>query len=114
MPVPGIPNNPEGANGWQGFTAEPPYGEITNQKRLAAGAPLAGQPIASGPINAPERAQGNAAAPTAAAQPTATLPQAAAPAPPTTAEAWATIAALPNISPLALDYARRAAQTGAA
>ncbi len=56
MPRPGVPNNPGGSNGWQGTGTEQPYGEITNQKRLAQGAPLAGGKVAAGSINAPKRA----------------------------------------------------------
>src|SRR4051812_20262500 len=63
MPVRGIPNNPGGVNGFQGFGTEHPYGEITNQKRLAGGAMLAGGKIAAGPLGAPKRFQAQAKKP---------------------------------------------------
>lgn len=99
-------NNPNGVNSFDQFAAEPPYGEATQQANLAGGAPLAGAPIASGPISAPKRAQQAASRPAATA--TQAVPETIAPPAPSLAEAWAGIASLPGVTPLAADYAARA------
>src|SRR4051794_31314221 len=57
MPMPGIPNNPSGTNGFDGLGTEEPYGQATKGRALAAGAPLAGGKVAAGAVNAPKRAQ---------------------------------------------------------
>lgn len=57
MPVPGVPNNPSGVNGFDDFATEPAYGEVKKQKALLGSAPMAGGKIAAGAVNAPDTSQ---------------------------------------------------------
>lgn len=57
MPRAGVPNNPSGTNGFDGFKVEPPYGQIQRTNRLAAASPLAGGKIAAGNLNAAKKDQ---------------------------------------------------------
>lgn len=114
-------NNPAGTNSpvaFDRFTREIPYGEKKVQGDLQRTVPLAGQSAAATPLNlprqagraakraatAPLRAQA-AAPPTAAVEPSTPSP------PPSVAETWQMLTRLPGVSPLAFDYAERAAQT---
>lgn len=117
MPQAGVPNNASGANGWDGFGTEEPYGQQTQDAQLQQGAPLAGGPVAAGPIQAAKRAgrqavRGASAQPVAAAQ-----PQDSAPLPPQEpsydarlAQYWQGIAAIPGASDLVKSYAALATQ----
>lgn len=60
MPVPGVPNNATGENGFSHFAPEPAYGEKIQLKRLGGMAPLAGGVVAAGPLNAARQAQNQA------------------------------------------------------
>lgn len=56
-------NNPDGVNSFDHFSPEPAYGEATQDKALAAAAPLAGGKVAAGRIAAPKQAQQQATKP---------------------------------------------------
>lgn len=116
MPRAGVPNNPSGANNWQGFGDEEPYGQATKDAALAHGAPLAGARLSSGPIAAPKRAtrqsqRGSAPQPATAAPVPAGPP--ALPEPSYDAKLaqwWQSIAAVPGASDLVKQYAQVATQ----
>jgi hypothetical protein len=103
-------------NSWEGWAAEPQYGEAARWARLERAALVAGERVASGAINAPKQSQrravrgaarADAAAPPTvpamvAAHPPVVVPILPSSAPPVpVATAWAQIAQLPGISPLA-------------
>lgn len=115
MPAQGVPNNPSGANNWQGFGTEEPYGQGTKNQQLKQGAPLAGAPVSSGPIAAPKRAgrkakRGAPAAPQQAPPPVAMQPAQAPSYDARLAVYWQGIAAIPGASPLVKQYAAIAIQ----
>jgi hypothetical protein len=115
MPAVGVPNNPGGANGWDGFGTEEPYGQKTQDSRLQQGAPLAGAKLAAGPIAAPRRAgrQTQRGTPIPAAAPveaSAVVPPPAVSPDAQLAQRWQAIAAVPGASPLVQEYAALAAQ----
>src|SRR4051812_33460822 len=100
MPAPGVPNNPDGVNSFDGFGTEEPYGQKTRDAALAAAVP-----VASGPIKPQTRP-----APASPQQPAQPVPQA----PPMSPEArlaqqWQAIAAIPGASDLVKAYAEAAA-----
>lgn len=112
MPRVGVPNNPSGANNWQGMGDEEPYGQKTKDATLARGAPLAGARIAAGPIAAPKRSGRAAQRGTPVRPPeTASGPPVAPEAPlqmspeAQLAQRWQAIAAIPGASPLVQEYA---------
>lgn len=111
MPSPGVVNNPEGTNSFDEFAPEQPYGQGTQDARLASGAPIAGGAIASGPIGAPKRAQKQSTRqPTPQAAPSGMPePQPATQPPSPVAQLWAGIAADPGASELVRSYAQQAA-----
>lgn len=99
MPRPGVPNNPQGVNSWEGLGNEVPYGEMTRQQALKQGAPLAGGKLAAGAINAPKRAQRQTQAKPAPVEQQPVVPPDAVPglpSPPDPALVWAQVAALPG------------------
>lgn len=107
-------NNPNGVNSFNQFAPEQPYGQATQNARLAGGAPLAGGPIAAGPLNAPRRGQKQAvrgktqqAAPE---QPTIAPPSMQASPSAMLAAQWAAIAAIPGASPQVVAMAQLAQQ----
>lgn len=89
-------------NSFNQFAPEQPYGEGTQQSKLAGGAPLAGQPIAAGPLGAAKASQrkavkGNRPTPQQGDQPAP--PPSMAPTPQARLAAqWAAIAAIPGAS----------------
>src|SRR3954467_8960396 len=96
MPAPGVPNNAEGVNSWEGFGTEEPYGQKTRDAALAAAVP-----VASGPIKPQTSSK-----PASPQQPVQAVPQA----PPMSPEArlaqqWQAIAAIPGSSELVKAYA---------
>lgn len=110
-------NNPSGVNGFQGFGTEEAYGQATQDKSLAAGAPLAGGKLAAGAITAPKKAQKKAVkgAPTETRAPFMMAPdqpmEVPSPAPALDpAQTWQQIAAAPGAEsfPLLHYYASRA------
>lgn len=117
MPRVGVPNNPSGANNWQGMGDEEPYGQKTKDASLARGAPMAGARVASGPIAAPKRAGRQAQRGTPVRPPEAAsgppVPSQAAPVmspDAQLAQRWQAIAAIPGASDLVKTYAAVAAQ----
>jgi hypothetical protein len=116
MPVPGVPNNPQGVNSFDHFAPEPAYGEGTKQKALAGGAPMAGGQLAAGAMNSAKRAQRQAVngkpAPTSTAPKAepAAMPPPQVSAPASSAELWAAIAASPGAEayPVLAEMAARA------
>ena len=119
MPRVGVPNNPSGANSWEGFGTEEPYGQKTREASLGQAAPLAGAAVASGPIAAPKRAARQARR-GATAQPASVAPAAPQPMNPPVisadaqlAQRWQAIAAIPGSSPLVQEYAQLAMQRAA-
>lgn len=121
MPRTGVPNNPSGANNWQGMGNEEPYGQATKDAALAHGAPLAGARVASGPLAAPKRATRQSQRRTASQRATAAPVPAGPPSMPEPsydaklAQWWQGIAAVPGASELVKQYAQVATQrlTGA-
>lgn len=112
MPSPGVANNPDGTNGFDGFGTEAPYGQGTQDARLASGAPIAGGGIASGPIAAPKRAQKQSAKPAVPQPASGGMPEPPQPtvqSPSPVAQLWAGIAADPGASELVRSYAQQAA-----
>jgi len=112
VPAVGVPNNPSGANNWQGMGTEEPYGQATHDAQLQRAAPVAGAALAAGPIGAAKRAGRKAqrGAPVAAQAPPVVAP---APEPSygaQLAQYWQGIAAIPGASPLVQQYAALAAQ----
>jgi hypothetical protein len=103
MPAPGVPNNPSGVNNFDHFAPEPAYGEVTQQKRLQQGAPLAGAPLASGPLNAPRRAKRQAKEQIAPPLLPVNPPQQ-----PEMTSVWQQLAATPGASPLVVAMAEKA------
>ena len=112
MPAVGVPNNPSGANSWEGFGTEEPYGQATHDAQLAQASPMAGAALASGPIQSAKRAgrQAQRGAPAASQASPEPLP-APTPSPEAQlAQYWQAIAAIPGASPLVQQYAVLAAQ----
>lgn len=107
-------NNPAGTNSpvaFDRFTRQIPYGEKKVQGDLQRSAPVAGGSAASTPLNLPKAAQRAATRPRAAPQPDrGPLPQPPQQVPPPSASnVWQTLTAIPGITPLAFEYAQRAA-----
>lgn len=113
-------SNPSGTNSpvsWDKFSRTIPYGEKKVQGDLQRTVPLAGQSAAATPLNLPRQAgraakraataplRAQAAAPQPATEPSTPEP------PPSVAQTWAMLTRLPGVSPLAFDYAERAAQS---
>jgi hypothetical protein len=100
VPNPGTANNPSGVNSFDHFAPEPPYGEVSNQKRLEQGAPLAVGPITAGALNKPKQAQRNSQRPqqqmVEAAQPGTPPGAPASKSAPTPADIWREIASSPG------------------
>jgi hypothetical protein len=97
--------NPNGANQFDKFATEKPYGEVKRMNELSRSAPMSGAPVATPAVNAPQRAQHKA-----------TTPKAPKPAKGGPLEyglelatTWAEIAALPGASDLVRQIAERAA-----
>lgn len=110
MPRTGVPNNPSGANSWQGFGTEEPYGQKTKDASLQRAAPMAGAAVASGPIAAPRRAgrqarRGTAPQPAQAAPAPAGTPPEQLPYDARLAQWWQAIAANPNANENVKAYA---------
>lgn len=110
MPRVGVPNNKTGANGWQGFGDEEPYGQKTQDQSLQRAAPMAGAAVASGPIAAPKRDSRRAQRGTPAPQPAAVAPPVQPqpeelPYDARLAQWWQGIASIPGASDLVKTYA---------
>lgn len=109
-------NNPGGKNSpvaFDRFTRTIPYGEKKVQGDLQRTVPLAGQDPVASALNAPRAAQRAATRPASRTQGAPTdaepLPPHPEPvAPPSPGQVWADLTAVPGISPLAFEYARRA------
>src|SRR6266542_3921379 len=99
--------NPAGKN--QFGVTEKAYGDVKRQTQLTREAPMSGAPYS--PLNAPQKLQRRAVRGgrrAAAASPQTQAPTPA-PAPPTypLGQVWSEIAQIPDVTPLALEFAQR-------
>lgn len=101
--------NPSGVNSFNRFQAEPPYGQVSEQSKLAQSYPIPGQAPLSAPKKAQRRAvKGQGVSPEPVAQPTPLAPTPQVSAQQFTAQTWAQIAQIPGITPYAALFAQKA------